>query len=130
MKIVADSCVLLDFLDGVIEDPLKIIQPYRIILISPVAFHEVLRAYPLECHAQLIKNLKREFIPPPTLEHWIESARVMRNLYPKRQKQGVARMQNDILIALSARDIKAPVWSRDSDFELVCDHLDVGLLKA
>lgn len=116
---------MLDFLDGEIEDPFEAIRPYRIIVISPVAFHEVLRSFPLEEHVRLIQILKSEMLPPPSTEHWIEAARVMRLLYPKRQKQNIARMQNDILIALAAKEVRAPLWTRDSDFDLVCGHLKV-----
>jgi predicted nucleic acid-binding protein len=128
MIIVADTSVVLDFLDGVIENPFTLIHPYKMILISPVVFHEVLRAYPEEFHATLLKELKHELLPAPTLDHWIEAAAILRKLYPLRTVKNIARMQNDILIALMACDIKAPVWSRDSDFELVCNHLGVDLL--
>lgn len=127
MKLVADTSVILDFLDGEIEDPFAIIRPYQMILLSPVAFHEVLRAYPDEVQDSLKEALISELLPTPTLSHWIESAGILRALYPYRRQKGVARMQNDVLIALAARDIRAPIWSRDSDFKLVCDHLGVGL---
>jgi predicted nucleic acid-binding protein len=126
--VVADTSVILDFLDGSIADPLSLIRPYQLILMSPVAFHEVLRTYPEEHHARLIEELSQELLPVPKLEHWTEASRVLRKLYPLRKEKNIARMQNDILIALAARDAGAPVWSRDSDFDLVCDHLGVGLL--
>jgi predicted nucleic acid-binding protein len=130
MIAVADTSVILDFLDGEILDPFSLIRPYRLILISPVAFHEVLRTYPEEIHSRLTEELIQELLPPPKLEHWTESARILRKLYPLRREKNVARMQNDILIALAARDIDAPVWSRDTDFELVCDNLGVGLINS
>ncbi len=129
MKIVADSSAILDFLDGIIEDPYAVIRPYRLILISPVALHEVLRAYPQNLHDPLFDKLSNELLPVPSLEHWTESARVLRALYPLRQQRSVARMQNDVLIALAAREVDAPIWSRDRDFVLVCNHLDVGLFE-
>ena len=128
MIVVADTSVILDFLDGVIADPFALIRPYQLILISPVAFHEVLRTYPEELHSQLIEELSQELLPVPKLEHWIETARALSQLYPRRKEKNIARMQNDILIALAAKEARAPVWSRDSDFELICDHVGVGLL--
>lgn len=128
MRIVADTSVILDFLDGSISDPFVLIRPYRLILVSPVAFHEVLRAYPEEFHSKLLHELSEELTATPKLEHWTEAARVLRKLYPARREKNIARMQNDILIALAARDLGAPVWSRDRDFKLICDHLEVGLL--
>jgi predicted nucleic acid-binding protein len=125
---VADTSVILDFFDGEIPDPFLAIQPYRLIKISPVALHEILRTYPEEMHSQLIEELKGELLGPPKLEHWFESAQVLRKLYPRRREKNIAQMQNDILIALAARDIGAPVWSRDSDFGLICDSLGVGLI--
>jgi predicted nucleic acid-binding protein len=98
-------------------------------LLSPVAFHEMLRAYPEEFHSRLAKELNHELLSPPKLEHWIESALFLRKLYSRRRERNVARMQNDVLIALAARDAGAPVWSRDADFELVCNEVGVGLLK-
>lgn len=130
MKIVADSSVILDFMDGIVEDPHEVIRPYKLILLSPVALHEILRAYPKENHGSLVNHLSRELLPVPSLAHWIEASEIMRELYPHRQSQNIARMQNDIIIALAARDINAPVWSRDSDFELVCAHLGVGLVTS
>ncbi len=129
MIVVADTSVFLDFLDEVIADPFSLIRPCRTILISPVALHEVLRTYPEEMHARLTEELTQELLPPPKLEHWIETARILRQLYPLRKEKNIARMQNDVLICLSARDIRAPVWSRDSDFELICNHLNVGLIN-
>ena len=129
MKVVVDTSIILDFFDGVIENPYKIIQPYRILAVSPVVLHEVLRAYSSDVQVSIADHLMNELLPPPTLGNWIESASVMRELYPKREKQNVARMQNDVLIALSARDLQAPIWTRDGDFELICKHLGVGLLN-
>lgn len=97
--------------------------------IETLVLHEVLRAFPEESHAKLIEELSQELLPVPKLEHWTESARVLRQLYPVRGDRSVARMQNDILICLAARDAGAPVWSRDADFELICNHLGVGLLS-
>ena len=129
MIVVADSNIILDFLDGLIDDPYAIIHPYRMIFLSPVVLHEVLRAYPEGSHSQLTKHLIHELLPPPSVGHWVESAKVLRRLYPLRKDKNVARMQNDVLIALAARDVRAPVWSRDTDFELVCDSLSVGLFN-
>ncbi len=129
MKVVADTSVILDFLDGEIADLFTPIQPYRLILISPVAFHEILRAYPEGLHSKLIHELSDEILPPPKLEHWIDAAKVLRKLYPIRREKNIARMQNDALIALAAKDLGVPVWSRDSDFEMICDHLGVALLN-
>lgn len=130
MKVVADTSVLLDFLDGSIADPYKLIRPYRMVFVSPVAFHEILRTYSEEFHSGLLHELGEELLPPPKLEHWIEAARVLRKLYPVRKEKNVARMQNDVLIALAARDLGVPVWSRDLDFEFICNHLAVGLLTS
>ncbi len=128
MIVVADTSVLLDFFDGIIDDPFSLVRPYRLILTSPVTFHEVLRTYPEEMHPQLVEELRQELLPPPKLDHWLESAQVLRKLYPLRKVKNIARMQNDVLIALAARDIGAPIWSRDADFELVCDHFGIGLI--
>lgn len=128
MIVVADTSVVLDFLDGVIDDPFKLIKPYKIILMSPVTLHEVLRTYPNEVQLKLIDELEEELLPVPGLNLWIEAAAVLQDLYPLKTEKGIARMQNDILIALSARGIGAPVWSRDADFGLICNHLGVGII--
>jgi predicted nucleic acid-binding protein len=128
VKVVADTSVILDFLDGSISDPYALIRPYRLIFISPVAFHEVLRAYPEDFHSKLLHELGEELLPIPKLEHWIEAAQILRKLYPARREKNVARMQNDVLIALAARDLKAPIWSRDADFEFISNYLKIGLL--
>lgn len=130
MIIVADTCVILDFLDGLITEPSELIRPYRLILMSPVALHETLRAYPEDVHQELFEELISELLPPPKLEHWVEAAQLLKKLYPKRKKGNIASMQNDILIALAARDIQAPVWSRDKDFELICNELKIPLIRA
>lgn len=129
MILVADTNVMVDFLDGVIEDPYALVHPYQMILISPVTFQELLRAYPEKEQDYLAAHLKETTLPPPSLEHWIETARVLRKLYSKRNKSNIARMQNDVLIALAARDANAPLWSRDADLEEICDELGVGLIN-
>ncbi|MGK5086841.1 PIN domain-containing protein [Bdellovibrionota bacterium FG-2] len=129
MIVVADTSVILDFLDGDISDPYALVRPYRLILISPVVLHEVLRTFPDDYHSQLFEELRQELLPAPRLEHWIEAAQVMRTLYSRRHEKNMARMQNNILIALAAREVGAPVWSRDADFEIICNHLGIGLLK-
>lgn len=128
MIVVADTSVILDFLDGAIADPFAVIRPYHLILISPVALHEILRTYPEELHSGLLEELNQELLPVPKLQHWTEAARALRQLYSHRKEKNIARMQNDILIALAAREVGAPVWSRDADFEVICDYFGVGLL--
>ena len=126
--IVIDTSILLDFFDGEILDLKEMVEPYKLIRISPVVFHEVLRAYPNEYHQTLSKYLSTELLPPPTTEDWIVAARSLRDLYPLRKETNLAKMQNDILIALAARQNNAPVWSRDQDFHLICDYLEVPLV--
>ena len=128
MTVVADTSVLLDFFDGKIQDPWSLIYPFRIIRISPVALHEVLRAYPSELQGPLFQQLDEELLPIPSLRHWVECAKILQVLYSRRKELNIARMQNDILIALMAKDIKAPIWSRDSDFERITNHLGLDLI--
>ena len=125
MIILADTNIILDCLDGSIPDPHALILPFQIIRISPVVLHEVLRSYSESFQDPLKREFSKALTPPPRLEHWTESAQILRILYSKRKEKNIARMQNDILIALSARDLGAPIWSRDSDFEQICNHLGI-----
>ncbi|MBI2982158.1 MAG: PIN domain-containing protein [Deltaproteobacteria bacterium] len=96
------------------------------ILFSVVTTNELIRG----AHDDLSCRLVREFLEveqpcfvTPSEDQWLQCARISEVILQdkKRSKEGVLLLQNDILIALGARDIGATL--------VTCDKKDFNLLK-
>ena len=133
-RILIDTSVLIDLLRGNISDSiwLKTLEG-RAPSVSPITVHELRRgvAPNSKWEQQIDQLLPRESIltAPPITEDWIEAADVIRIYFGKsRSKIELAALAHDVLIGLTARAMKAELWSRDKDFKVICAAVKISLL--
>lgn len=99
--------------------PITDIQLWRskyITRLSPVIYHELLRG---SKHKELVEEIKKKTVmtPPPTQKMWEESAEVLRKFVGEFGfSEEIFKLQNDVLIALTAKNHGALVISQDRHF--------------
>jgi predicted nucleic acid-binding protein len=64
--------------------------------------------------------------PPSWRAAWLEAGRLLPSVSGKHEGAGLARLQNDVLIALTARHTGAMLVSRDSHFRTLQRRLGFG----
>lgn len=126
-KLLVDTSVLIavynrqQFLDILLER-----NDSKSLLFSVVTVNELIRG----AHHPLSKEIAEDFLRQvhgrlitPSEGQWLECARISESILGggRRSKEGVLLLQNDILIALGARDAAATLAT--------CDRKDFGLLK-
>lgn len=114
------------------DDYLRLLESRRIFF-SSVTINEFIRG----AHDAASKNLVNDFLEivgndlvTPTAEQWLECGRISETILKrkKRPKEAVVLLQNDILIALSARDMKAVLVTADKkDFAFIETVLPVAV---
>jgi predicted nucleic acid-binding protein len=132
-KTLLDTSVLIAFYNkGLFEGRLLSLVQTSQIFISAVTANEFVRGAhdPVSFEiAQSFVELMRGQIVTPTEAHWLECAHVSERLLraKKRSQQDVLLLQNDILIALGARDLGATLVTQDSDFKILKDLIKMSL---
>lgn len=100
------------------------------VLFSVVTINELIRG----AHDDTSRNTMNDFIKAgrealltPSEGQWIECARISESILrgKKRTKEGVLLLQNDILIALTARGAEATLVTCDLDFKILKDWIKV-----
>lgn len=119
-----DTNIYVDILRGRI--PLEDLSPYShyIIRISPIVKSELIRG----CKTQKAKRLTESYIhhlieiPAPTNKMWEQAAVILSRLAQTFQKYS-EEIQNDVLLALSAKQNGAILVSQDKDFEIISKYV-------
>ncbi len=103
------------------------------VFVSIVTANELLRG----CHDGVSRRIVREFLKvlddrvvTPTRDHWMECAEISEQLLreQKRTKLNVLLMQNDLLIALAARQLGARLVTSDrKDFMILKGYVKVSI---
>lgn len=133
-KALVDTSVLIPFYNrGYFKDPLLKLQNEYSLFFSAVTINEFSRG----AHDPVSKNIVRDLlgimgsnIVIPSLNHWIECGEISEQILKKtrRTKEKIFILQNDILIGLGARDIKAKLITADKkDFSLLEEYLKVPI---
>jgi predicted nucleic acid-binding protein len=65
----------------------------------------------------------------PSYEQWMSAADVLRREFKGRGKAERAILQNDVLIALLAKELRAELWAEDEDFSAICGVLGVRWVR-
>lgn len=91
-----------------------------VIRLCPVVYHELLRGM----REALIHKVQRDFgkiirLPAPTAEQWKEAALLIPQIEGSKDIRNLERLQNDVLIALTARSQGATVITQDRGFESI-----------
>jgi predicted nucleic acid-binding protein len=115
-----DTNIYVDLLRGKITlDNLSSYSNY-IIRLSPIVKSELIRG----CKTQKAKRLTESYIhhliemPAPTNKIW-EQAAVILSRFPETSQKYSEEIQNDVLLALSAKQNGAILVSQDKDFEII-----------
>jgi predicted nucleic acid-binding protein len=126
-----DTCVHVALLRG--EIPLETVLrdgalgPVRL---SPVVGHELLRGTRGRA-AKAVEQLVGTLVPiePPSWRTaFLESARLLQRVFADHEAIGLARLQNDALIAWTARQTGATLVTFDRHFEGLRRHIVFPLL--
>ena len=99
------------------------------IRLSPVVASELLRGTSGRTR-RTVTSLVRRLLPlePPSWrECWIEAGWLLPRIFPDHEEVGLARLQNDALLALTARHTGAVLLSRDAHFAAFRRHVSFAL---
>jgi len=121
-----DTTVHIDLLRGrrSVDEILRQIgnSPVRL---SPVVASELLRG--VTGHGvRSVNKLVRGLVPlePPSWRRcWIETGRLLPRLFPDHEEVGLGRLQNDVLLALTARHTGTLFVTSDPHFASIRRHL-------
>lgn len=105
-----------DLSDTIPETQTQLWRSQYVIRLSPIVHHELLRGAKEKRWVDEIKQ-KTVMTPAPTANMWEKSAEVLRELVIKYGlNEQMFRLQNDVLLALTARHVGALVISQDKHF--------------
>jgi predicted nucleic acid-binding protein len=125
-----DSNVIIRRLRGTIDDKTWFaLLSGRAPVISPVTLHELRRGIrPGSKWETNIDQYPAPVVDSPSEADWSDAADLIRKLFWNTHKgPNLARLQNDALIALTAKRLNAELWSKDGDMKALCDALQVRL---
>ena len=104
--------------------PNDVVERWRsqyLVRLSPVVYHELLRGarkkdwvYEIRDHTVLA--------PVPTFKMWEEAASILSQWhFSSGENEALFKLQNDVLIALTARSLGAVVITQDKHFEKIAE---------
>ncbi len=97
--------------------------------LSPVVASELLRG--VSGHgARSVMRLVRGLVtlePPSWRSCWLEAGRLLPRIFSDHEALGLARLQNDVLLALTARHTGTLFVTRDAHFESLRRHVPFTL---
>lgn len=125
-----DTSVHVDVLTGrlLLDDALQAVggSPVRL---SLVVASELLRSATgsaVACVDELVRRLVT--IEPPSWRRcWIDTGRLLPKVFRHHEAVGLARLQNDVLLALTARHTGALFLTRDTHFEALRSDVPFAL---
>lgn len=122
-----DTSVHVALLRGTVEpnDVLEAVGRVAVRL-SPVVASELLRGTSGRA-ARSVTQLVDRLVPlePPSWRRcWLETGRLLPRVFRDHEAVGLARLQNDVLLALTARHTGALLLTADRHFEALRTHLD------
>jgi predicted nucleic acid-binding protein len=121
-----DTSIHIDLLRGTrpLADVLQAIG-YASVRLSPVVASELLRGVSGR-GARSVARLVRGLVPlePPSWRRcWIDAGRLLPRVFPDHEAIGLARLQNDLLIALTARHTGTLLVTSDPHFTALRRHV-------
>jgi len=97
--------------------------------LSPIVASELLRGATGRA-ARTVENLIARTIPlePPSWRRcWLEAGRLLPRIFPSHEELDIARLQNDCLLALTARYTGASFLTADAHFVSIRRHVQFDL---
>jgi predicted nucleic acid-binding protein len=106
------------------------LAPIGPVRLSPVVASELLRGSKGRARRAVEKLVARlvPIEPPAWGARFVDAGRLLPRIFPHHEQVGLARLQNDVLIALTARHTGALLVTMDAHFSTVRRHLPFRLL--
>ena len=132
MIVFYDTCVHVDVLRGE-EEPDSVLSvvgggPLRM---SPVVASELLRGA-RGASVKAVEKLVSKLLPiepPAWRKAWHEAGRALPAVFAHHEEVGLARLQNDILLAITARYTGATFVTRDAHFVTIAERIPFLLVR-
>jgi len=93
--------------------------------LSPVVASELLRGVSGQTQRS-VNKLVGQLLPlePPSWRRcWYETGRLLPRIFPSHEEVGLARLQNDLLLALTSRHTGALFVTADAHFDTILSHV-------
>jgi len=126
-----DTSVHIDILRGQLDvaEVLEQVQggPVRL---SPVVASELMRGASGTA-SRTVERLVSSLVtiePPSWRSAWLETGRMLPKAFASHESVGLARLQNDVLLALTARHTGAVLVSKDAHFRTLQRHVRFSAL--
>jgi predicted nucleic acid-binding protein len=120
MIVFFDTSVYIDLFAGTLTTArLQDYFGHHIIRVSPIVLHELYRGTRTKTGRRSVDKLANQLlrIKPPSWERaWITAGQLLPELFPDHESVGLAKLQNDLLLALTARSQGTILVSRDKHF--------------
>lgn len=131
MKALFDTNIYIDFLGG--RFPKFMYDAYIerfVIRLSPVVYHELIRCNrsPKSKQGFEVPAKRLLFLPPPTTKMWITAGEIAGKIIGNHDERSLERIQNDLLIALTARENGAVLITRDKLFSTIQKHITFRMI--
>jgi len=93
--------------------------------LSPVVASELLRGVSGQAQRSVEKLINQllPLEPPSWRQCWHETGRLLPRIFPHHEEVGLARLQNDLLLALTSRHTGALLVTADAHFETIRRHV-------
>ena len=99
---------------------------HHIVRVSPIVLHELYRGVRTKLAKRIVDRVSNQLLriePPSWAGAWITSGHLLPRLFPDHESLGLARLQNDFLLALTSRGQGALLVTRDQHFTNIRKHL-------
>lgn len=131
MKAFFDTNIYIDVLKGSL--PLAFYECYLekyIIRLSPVVYQELIRCVTSAAFKKKVEKITHRiiFFPPPTTKMWIMAGNLSGKIMGSSDELTLEKIQNDILIALTARENGALLITQDKHFHIIQKHIPFSLI--
>jgi predicted nucleic acid-binding protein len=126
-----DTCVHVALLRGLVSlDDVLVRAPVGPVRLSPVVASELLRGTRGRARRSVERIIDRlvPIEPPPWGARFLEAGRLLPAIFADHEDIGLGRLQNDLLIALTARHTGAVLVTFDKHFRAVRGHVPFKLV--
>jgi len=117
-----DTSIHIPLLSGALPLDIALDEINRLpIRLSPVVASELLRGV-TDKGRHKVETLVRQLLPldPPSWQRcWYDTGRLLPQVFPDHEEVGLARLQNDCLLALTAHHTGAVFLTADSHFDTI-----------
>lgn len=126
-----DTNIYIDFLKGTFSRSLydRYFEKY-IIRLCPVVYQELIRCLRTDTIKKKVEQATKKiiFLEAPTTRMWIKTGQLAGKIAGSFDELTLEKNQNDILIALTARENGALLITQDKHFHLIQKHIPFSFI--